>query len=123
MSSLPPGRVRPVNRIWLAKRLEQLAADGPSLRYEDLPKNLRGHPRDFSPEWSAWSSRVSGLLRAHFQEPSPVYWATATADQRLDDIFAEPQSSFENVKDLYLEAIELALKTLRAKALEAGDSR
>lgn len=123
MSFLPPGRVRSVSPKWLAKRLEQLAAEGPRLRFEDLPKDQRRRAKDFSPEWSAWSSRVSGLLRAHFQEPSPVYWAIATADQRLDDIFAESASSFENVKDLYLEAIELALKTLRAKDSETGDSR
>ncbi len=106
---------------WLEKRLKQLADEATSVVWEDMPKTWWDeNAKSLSAEFGAWSSRTSSLLRGHFQEPSPVYWAIANADRRVDDIFAEPRSSFENVKELYLKAIRLALKDVRAKA---DDSR
>ena len=109
---------------WLAKRVQELADEAASVSWEDMPKTWWDeNAKSLSPEFGSWSSRASSLLRAHFREPSPVYWAIAEADRRMGDVFAEPRSSFERVKDLYLKALRLALKELRAKDPGAGDSR
>lgn len=113
--SLPPGKSRPVNPAWLAKRLEQLVDEADSVTWDDVPRSWwDGNAKDLGAEFGTWSSRISQLLRFHFQEPSPVYLAIAAADRRIEDVFAEPQSSFENVKELYLKALRLALEELRA---------
>ena len=97
------------------KRLEELADEADSVTWDDMPKTWWDkNAKGLSPQFGTWSSRISDLLRANFREPSETYWAIAEANRRMDDVFAEPQSSFERVKDLYLKALRSAIEELRA---------
>lgn len=121
--NLPPDKSPHLDPKALARRLEQLAKEEASVRWEDMPRSWwDDNAKGLSTEFGAWSSQISNLLRSHYQAPSPVFWAIANADRRVDDIFAEPRSSFERVKDLYLEAIRLALADLRENIPKAGES-
>ena len=107
-----------------------------------LPSLLRGQSKPCHPFWfvdilDAYHEIVrvpTAILASSRHPPLPSDWqireysspnlvhAITEADRRLDDIFAEPRSSFERVKDLYLKALELAPQDSQSFGLASGVS-